>query len=69
MSDGIRKQLEALLPGPQDKIKAGDWPDAERYSCQDYTPSTREDNGRNAYDEDDEDDERHGTRTANCQHQ
>merc|ERR1711916_59430 len=51
VSEGIRKQLAALLPSPTDQIKAGDWPDADRHQCIDFTP-TREDRNRNVYDED-----------------
>lgn len=64
VSDGIRKQLCALLPGPTESIKAGDWPDADHHVAADFTP-TREDQQRAAYEEDDE--ARGGPRQAQCQ--
>lgn len=63
VTEGIRKQLLALLPGPKDPIKVNDWPDADRYQAQDFTPTRAE--AQQAYQEDE--DEERGPRQAQCQ--
>jgi DnaJ family protein A protein 2 len=67
VTDAVRKQLTSLLPGPANPIKENDWPDADKYKALDYTPS-REDNSRQAYDEDEEE-MRGGGQGAQCHHQ
>jgi DnaJ family protein A protein 2 len=68
VTDKVRKELQALLPGPASVVKPSDFPDADRHTAMDFTPSREEQ--RQAYEEDEEEQRGGGgPRQAQCHQQ